>query len=82
MTKQEIEEQGYEGVILFHEPDYDGCIIGITTDGRAVYSLAQMVMWFYEKNDCTAEEALEFIDYNTIGSLTAIENGPLILDDL
>ena len=82
MTRQELIEKGLEDVKCFEAPDYDGCILGISTDHRAVYSLAQMVVWYYEKNNCSAEEALEFIEYNTIRSLPYQKNAPIILDDL
>lgn len=82
MTRQELIEKGFEDVVVFENPAYDGCILGISTDRRAVYSLAQMVVWYYEKNNCSAEEALEFIEYNTIRSLPYQKNAPIILDDL
>lgn len=33
MTRQDLVDGGHEN------PDFDGCIIGMTTDERAVYSL-------------------------------------------
>lgn len=82
MTRQDLIDNGHEDVVVFENPDFDGCIIGVTTDNRAVYSLAQMVMWFYEKNNCSAEEALEFIERNTLRALPYAENAPIVLDDL
>lgn len=67
---------------MFENPDFDGCIIGVTTDNQAVYSLAQMVVWFYEKNGGSASEALEFIEANTLRALPYVENAPIVLDDL
>lgn len=49
MTRKELVEAGYENTVVFENPDFDGCIIGVSTEGRAVYSLAQMVVWYYEK---------------------------------
>lgn len=40
MTREELIEMGYEDTVVFENPDYDGCMLGISTDGRAVYSLA------------------------------------------
>lgn len=82
MTRQELIENGFDDVVVFENPDYDGCIIGITTDRRAVYSLGDMVIWYYEKNNCSAEEALEFIEYNTIRALPYQKNAPIVIDDL
>jgi len=44
MTRQELIEKGFEDVVVFENPDYDGCMLGILTDRRAIYSLAQMVV--------------------------------------
>lgn len=67
---------------MFENPDFDGCIIGVTTDNQAVYSLAQMVDWFVENNGGSISEALEFIEYNTLRALPYVENAPIVLDDL
>ena len=82
MTKQDLIENGYGDVVVFENPDYDGCIIGVTTEGIAVYSYAKMVVWYYEKNGCSAEEAVEFIEYNTLRSLSYQEKHPVVLNDL
>lgn len=82
MTRQDLIDQGNEDVVVFENPDFDGCIIGLSTDNRAVYSLAKMVLWYYERNNCDAEGALEFIEYNTLRSLPYIQNGPIVLNDL
>lgn len=82
MTRQDLIDNGHEDVVVFENPDFDGCIIGVTTDNQAVYSLAKMVVWFYEKNNCSDEEALEFIEHNTLRALPYVENAPIVLDDL
>ena len=82
MTRQDLIDNRHEDVVVFENPDFDGCIIGVTTDNQAVYSLAQMVVWFYEKNGGSASEALEFIEANTLRALPYVENAPIVLDDL
>ena len=49
MTRQNLVDNGHEDVVVFENPDFDGCIIGVTTDNQAVYSLAQMVDWYVKK---------------------------------
>lgn len=49
MTRQDLIDNGHEDVVVFENPDFDGCIIGVTTDNQAVYSLAQMVDWYVKK---------------------------------
>ena len=80
MTRLELIEKGFEDVVVFENPAYDGCMIGVSTDRRAIYSLAQMAVWYYAQNNSSAEEALEFIEYNPC--LALYENAPIILDDL
>lgn len=79
MTRQDLCDFGYEDVIVFENEDYDGCIVGVTTNNEAVYSKAKMVKWYMKQNNCTEEEALEWIEYNTEGSL-GFEGSPIILE--
>ena len=41
MTRQDLVDNGHEDVVVFENPDFDGCIIGVITDNQAVYSLAK-----------------------------------------
>ena len=82
MTIQDLIDNGHEDVVAFENPDFDGCIIGVTTDNQVVYSLAQMVDWFVKSNGGSASEALEFIEANTLRALPYVENAPIVLDDL
>jgi len=78
VTRQDLCDLGYEDVIVFENEDYDGCIVGVTTDNRAVYSKQRMVEWYMEKYGCDEEQALEWIDYNTVCSI-GFEGSPIIL---
>lgn len=79
MTRQDLCDRGYEDVIVFENEDYEGCIIGVTTNNEAVYSKRRMIEWYVEKNHCSEEEALEWIEYNTEGSI-GFEGSPIILE--
>lgn len=79
MTRQDLCDRGYEDVIVFENEDYEGCIVGVTTNNEAVYSKSKMIEWYMEKNHCSEEEALEWIECNTEGSL-GFEGGPIILE--
>lgn len=79
-----LEANGYDPgeIILLKDESYDSALIGVTTDGRAVYSYRKMVDWYMEKNDCNEEDAMEWIDYNTIRSLPyAGEMAPIIVNE-
>jgi hypothetical protein len=79
VTRQDLCNRGYENAIVFENEDYDGCIVGVTTNNEVVYSKSKMVKWYMEKNHCSEEEALEWIEYNTEGSL-GFEGCPIILE--
>lgn len=69
-----------EDAIVFDNMSYDGSIVGVTTDGRVVYDYDKMVEELMEDEECSYEEAAEWIDYNTIRALPYTgENGPIIM---
>jgi len=57
-------EKGYDDVIIFSEPSYDTCLIGLTDDYNAVYDYSLMIDWLIENKDMDEEEACDFISYN------------------
>lgn len=57
-------EKGYDDVIIFSEPSYDTCLIGLTSTNQAVYDYYLMVDWLMEHEDMNEEEAEDFISYN------------------
>ena len=66
--------------LLFENPSYNSALIGITTDGRAVYDYSLMVNELMKEDNIDYEEAVEFIDYNTIGSLPSSDTKyPIII---
>ena len=69
----------YIDVVIFENPDYDDALIGVTSDHRAVYDFDRMVAFLVGDEGMTAEEAIEFIEYNTIRALPYIENAPVIV---
>ena len=69
-----------EDAIVFDNMSYDGSIVGVTTDGRVVYDYDQMVEELMEDENCSYEEAADWIDYNTIRGLSyAGEKAPIIM---
>lgn len=79
MNRQDICDMGYDDVIVFSgNTDYDGCIVGVTIDNQAVYSKSRMLQYLM-KNGADEEEALDWIEYNTQGSL-GFEGSPIILE--
>ena len=72
-AEERILNAGYEDVIYLANYSYDDALIGISNDNRAVYDYNKMVEWLIEKEDFTEEEAIEWIDYNTIRALPYME---------
>lgn len=70
---------GYDDVVLLENYSYDDALVGVTEDGRAVYDFDKMVAWLVEKQGFTAEEAVEWIDFNTIRALPYFDNAPVIM---
>lgn len=82
MTQEEIKnfitEMGCEEVLLFEDPCYDTAFVGLSEDDRAVYDYDLMVEYLVEKDGMEPDEAMEFIDYNTIRALPYYENHPIV----
>lgn len=78
--KEYLCENGYEDAIVFENPDFCDAFIGVTTDGRAVYDFNKMVESLSQEDDMSEDDALEFIEYNTIRALPYIgEMAPIVL---
>jgi hypothetical protein len=56
-------------VIILDNHAYDKSIIGITDDGRLVYSFDKMVEEYVEDEGVDDIQAMEWLEYNTIQSL-------------
>ena len=83
MNKREyLVSIGLEDAVCIDGPSFDDAIIGTSSDDRVVYSYSKMIDCLMANDDMTYEEAVEFIDYNTIRSLPYIENAPIVMYDL
>ena len=81
MTAEEILiDNGYEGIMTFGGPDYEDALIGVSEDNRAIYDYDLMIESLMDHDDMTYEEAIDWIDYNTIRSLPyAGSDAPIIM---
>lgn len=70
---------------LFDNPSFDKSIVGISSDQRVVYDYDLMIQEFAEDDNCTADEAEEFIQYNTMRALPYFDdvdgNKPIIIEN-
>lgn len=73
MTQEELREylsdRGYDDVVLFENFDYADAFIGVSSDGRAIYDYEKMADSLVKREGWSYEDAIEWIDYNTIRAL-------------
>lgn len=69
--------------MIFKEESYDNALIGVSHDGRAVYSFEKMVEWLVNRDGITELEAIEWIEYNTIRAIPYYgDKAPIVLYEL
>lgn len=68
-AEQLLLDNGYEDVVIFNDFSYDTALIGVSHDNRAIYDYEKMVEWLMENQNWSSEDAIEWIDYNTIRSI-------------
>lgn len=78
-VKSLLEELGYEDIIVFD--DYgEETLIGVDSNNCAVYDYDKMIEWTMRNFDCTYEDAVDWIEYNTIRSLPYVgEGAPIVV---
>ena len=65
---------------MFDNPSFDNSIIGVTTDGQAVYDYEKMVEELMNDDDISEQEAIDWIEYNTIRTIPyAGEMRPVVM---
>lgn len=66
--------------VILDNHDYDDSIVGVTEDGRLVYDLEKMYAEFAKDEGCGIDEAVEWVEYNTLRALPYMgEKAPIIL---
>ena len=69
-------------ILRLENPSFDNSIVGLTEDGRLVYSYDKMVRELRKDDKISTTEAMEFIDYNTIRALSYYrDRAPIIIMD-
>lgn len=66
----EMEEYLDDGsMVLGPREQFDKCIIGVTYQGdKVIYSVEMIIQTLMEENEMSDEEALDYFEYNVIGS--------------
>ena len=82
-VNQRIRYELPEDAIVFDNMSYDNSIVGVTTDNRVVYDYDKMILELMEDEEWSYDDAIEWIEYNTIRSLPyAGEYAPIIMYSL
>ena len=69
-----------EEALVFDNASYDNSIVGVTTDNRVVYDYEKMILEFMKDENCSYDDAVDWIEFNTIRSLPyAGEYAPIIM---
>ena len=71
MVNMNIRNKLPPNTIVLDNQSYDNSIIGLTFDGRAIYDYDLMVQELIDEG-YSAEDAIDWIDYNTIRGLIYI----------
>lgn len=80
-TKQLLSDWNLDDAVVFENPAYETAIVGYDVhSSRIIYDYELMIDYLVENEQMNEDEAVEFIDYNTIRSLDYIENHPIILN--
>lgn len=73
-------ELGLGESTVFENPDYDSAIVGYDEcSGRIVYDYELMIEHLMDSDGMSYEEAMEFVDYNTVRACPYFDNPPIIL---
>lgn len=75
-----INELGYEDLVLLEPRQYlDDAIVGLSHDNKVIYDYNKLIECFKKGEGWTDEEAIEWVDYNTLRALPYEHNSPIIL---
>lgn len=78
-AKDRLIAAGYEEVVIFENPSYDDALVGVSEDGRAIYDFEKMIYWLHKNEGMALDEAIEFIEFNTIRALPYYTGAPIVM---
>ena len=79
-AEKRLLDNGYENVKYLVDYSYDSALIGVSEDNRAVYDFNKMIEYLIEKEGWTTEEAIEWIEVNTLRVLSYMgSDAPIVM---
>lgn len=79
MTNREIIAQYDEEALVLSEDYLDEAIIGVSVDGNVVYDYDKLVEIYVKHDGMTYEDAVDWIEYNVVGSHLSEYNMPIFV---
>ncbi len=78
-----LRDNDFENTVILESPNYLAAIIGITNEGKLIYSYRKMIWYLMQHDGMDYETAMEFIDYNTLRALDYMgPYAPVIIQDV
>lgn len=78
-----LKENNVEGATYFANPSFKEAILGISHDGRVVYSYSLMIKCLRYFENFTEQEVIEWINVNTVHTIPYMgEKQPIIVYDI
>lgn len=68
-VKEKLQELGFEETVILENPSYYTAITGISSNGNLIYDYDLMIEYLIEHDNMSYEDAVEFIDNNTIRAI-------------
>ena len=73
-------EEALDGVCMFENSGFVDAIVGFDAHHKkVVYDYEKMIECLMNEDGMTDEEAIEFLDYNTLRTVPYMENPPIII---
>ena len=69
-----IAEINPNAIVLEPQSTFNQAIIGSDPDGRLVYSSNKIIRAFMSEDGMSEEEAIEYFEYNTLGTIQPMNN--------
>lgn len=81
MVNSELRRKLPPDSIVLDDESYGNSIIGVTLDGRIIYDYDLMIEELMQDDDCSMEEAIDWINYNTLRAIPYMGNkAPVIVN--
>ena len=72
-------KEAIDNMYMFENPAFIGAIVGFDPHHhKIVYDYEKMVDCLMEEDEMSEEEAVDFIDYNTLRTVPYMKNAPII----